>query len=220
MHKEEIIWKNPEQEDIKNAYPLDWNVTVGDEHKKLQVYRVKNCVHTIGSRHQINDLYVANRDFKKEELVPEHLLPFDGGICWGATIQSRNYWRKGELLQGTKAIITLAGEQVYELRGSINYLCSLIPVTIERLKELPIDIQTIDYEKSLIGMKIWWNDQPGIITRYIKNQGCVIIKADNKEGAFKLLNSDADEECLAFTSYTEEDVKDDILSSSIRWFRD
>lgn len=68
---------------------------------------------------------------------------------------------------------------------------------------------------SLIGRKVWWEQQPGIVTHYIADQGSVIIRYDGPEPGFKTF--DYSSEIDAFMH--KKTVKDDILAESIRWFR-
>lgn len=211
----------PTQEDInERCSKYDWNVTLGSEHIPMQVYKIEGCIHTKGGKWGINDLYVAKRDIPKEKLTPSDLTPFNGDICWSYSVENKNHYGKDDIRNSTKAKIFCGGEQVYELVYSWNFITHKIMTIINELQEHPIPFNLINYEKEILGRKIWWRDQPAVIIGYSKPGGTVNIAPDGK-AFFELLNRDKNEECEMFTDYaTEPYILEDILAPSINWFRD
>lgn len=213
-------FKHPEQEDMAKLNSYNWDITLGKEHKPMRVYRLEGCIHTKGGKHGINDMYVADRNIPKEEIKPSDLTEYSGEICWGFNVQQRNYYRKDELRCGCHADIYCAGRKVYQINCSFEYIASKVMDTILKLKEdSPISFGEINFEKDVIGRKIWWRDQPAIITSYSVEDGEVLIRPIGSD-TFKLLNKDKKGEDWVKEYSTESLIKDDILSPSIYWFRD
>ena len=81
----------------------------------------------------------------------------------------------------------------------------------------PLALNTIDFDKKMIGRKIWWRSEPGIITRWIDGQACVIIEPDGIEKfttPAEFFKEDGDE------YYEDNYVKTNIFDKHIWWFRD
>lgn len=215
----------PTMEDIKNLRKLDWNVTIEDEDNKqipMQVCIIPDCIHSKGGKYGVNNLYVYRANIKEEDLTPSDLTPFNGDVCWSYKVYQKNYFRKDELVCGTFCKIYCAGEQVYELRAGWNLMPHMIMTTICKLKELSIltPITDRNYEKDIVGRKIFFKDKPAIISRYIKRYGEIIVIPDPDEDV-----KDFGRSCWMESEDEYEDILDggikvDILSSDIYWFRD
>lgn len=212
-----LINKDTDLSSIKKS-KLGWDVVLND--KPYQLYRIEGYIHTIGGQYGENEYWCCPLG---EEPTFENLLEFNGhACCWGFKVEEYNYTRykhgEGELCRGTKCEIYRNGEVVYELRGDINYVSNKAITLIQEIQEHPLSFPERDHiNKEIIGRKIWWNDQPGVITRYIKDQGSVIIEPE--EGTkFKALNRNKNEDWM--NEYIEDQwIKEDIMSTSIYWFR-
>lgn len=211
----ELKFRKPTKEDIENRNDYDWNVTIGEDDKPLRVCRLEGCYHTIGGRYGNNCLYSYPRN---EKPTLDNIREFNGDVLWSYSVEKFNYYGKYAIEYGTRANIYFAGEKIYELRCSWDLMPHKIMTIITELQEHPIPIVEIGYEeKEVIGRKVFFKDKPGIITRYIKNQGCVIIEPDGKVDKFGKPIWESDEE---YEYNFEGDVKVDILSSHIWWFRE
>lgn len=213
-------FKSPDLEDMKKLDRYNWNVTLGKEHKPMQVYRIDGCIHTKGGKRGTNELYVADRAIAKEDIKPSDLTPFSGDICWGINIQQKNYFRKDEVRVGCGADITCGGRKIYHITCSFEYIAAKAMDTLLKLQEdCPIPFGEIDFEKWVIRRKIFWRDQPAVITSYNVEDGTVFIKPIGRD-TFKLLNRDKQRKdgIKEYTRFTS--IKDDILTDSIWWFRD
>lgn len=62
-------------------------------------------------------------------------------------------------------------------------------------------------------MKVWWQNQPGVVSGWIVDQGCVIVKPDGKPFVDPGFMDPSG-------AWDGEWVKDDLLSPHIRWHRD
>lgn len=191
--------------DIKSLEMTRYNWDVLINGRPYYVVKIKGYVHSIiGIYNGQNNLWAYPRD---EEPTFENLIEFstkEFGCLWGYRYEPYNYmrtkWDETECFTCHKYIITRNGEDFYNDCHSINE----VMVAIQRLKEHPIDFNEIGWKDNVIGKKVWWEGQPAIITNWIDGQACVIIKPD---GIDKFKSS-------------EEDIKDDIFSSHISWFRE
>lgn len=213
-------FKDPKLEDMKKLDRYNWNVTLGKEHKPMQVYRIDGCIHTKGGKRGTNELYMADRNIAKEDIKPGDLTPFSGDICWGVNIQQHNYYGKDEVRVGCGADITCGGRKIYHITCSFDYIAARAMDTILKLQEeCPIPFGEIDFEKWVLGKKIFWHDQPAVVTSYNVEDGTVFIKPIGQD-TFKLLNRDKKEQDWVKEYATESCIKDDILASSIWWWRE
>lgn len=159
-----------------------------------------------------------------------HWSSFNGHrICVDVDIHQSNErevndWKGRDEVRGrTYAKILFNKEPVHEIsHGTIAGILVKLQVVIPELLNLPaltghLQSKTLKNEKGdpLIGRKIYYRGHPGIITRFIGDQGCVIIEAD--PGPWPTPVWAIGEEVMYENN---EDVKDDILSPHIWWFRD
>ena len=215
-------FKQPTKEDLKKIDRYNWKITIGKEHKPLQLCDIDGCLHTKGGKYGYNEYYAYDIDIPKEEVTLDDLNEFNGEVCWGYNVEQRNYYRKGRIEIGTFCTITCAGEQVYEFSCGWNLMPHKIMMTIEALKELPTinPITHRGFEDELIGKKVYFKDKPGIITHYFKKYGEIIIKADKESEDFGKACWMSDEDYSNMVQDEGYEVKVDILSKDIWWFRD
>ena len=79
----------------------------------------------------------------------------------------------------------------------------------------PMNLNEIDFDKNVIGRKVWWRSEPAVVTSYISGQACVILEPDGIP-RFTTPAEFAGEECEC---YVDDDAKADILDKHIWWFR-
>ena len=84
-----------------------------------------------------------------------------------------------------------------------------------RLDEHPMELNNRDFDKEVIGRKVWWRSEPGVITQYCKGQAAVIIEPDGIE-RFTVPREYADDDFLV---EEDRDVKASIFDKHIWWFR-
>lgn len=87
---------------------------------------------------------------------------------------------------------------------------------VELLESGPDEFWTPEGRQRLIGRKVYWRDQPGIITSVFADQGAVMIAPDGKE-AFNPPAYELEEDGPSF--WEPGPIKEDILSRQIWWFR-
>lgn len=213
MEQIKLIHKNTDIASLKmRKYP--WDVCINE--RPFQVACIEGYIHTIGGRYGNNDLWAYPRD---EEPTYENLIEFDGEPCnWGLRYEPKNYirtkWDETEALHSGGVTITRNGEDFYSLAGGMSYGIDKARVLIQEIKEHPLDLGDIDFDKKMVGRKVWWNGQPAVIQRYIEGQACVILVREDG-GLFEK----PAEFVTDYFRYDEKELKDDIFSKRIWWFR-
>jgi len=205
---------------------VDWDVVV--DGKPQQLVRIEDRPHGEGGEYGINEYYIYPFC---QEMTVENLTPYwgtRGGVAWGFSFEYKNYFRGGngfhkndEIRRGASCWITRNGKKFYEIRGRDHeYALAKAQVELVQLMEGPVEVCSRDWEKKLIGGKVWYKGQPGVISRIVDGQGQIFIKPDGID-SFKPhesdYESDYDKDCWI------QDYGDgfsvDFLSSHIGWFR-
>lgn len=111
--------------------------------------------------------------------------------------------------------------QVYEFfYRELNWALIKAANVISQLEEHASWWMRKDERAKLVGRKVYYHDEPAIITSIIEEQGCVILKPDGME-VFKdpiwLLEDKKDGQLWDMDERSS--VKDDVLSPHIWWFR-
>lgn len=196
------------------AHKLNWDLVI--KNKPYDVYRIPGFIHCIGGKYGENDYWCCPRD---EEPTYDNLIEFNGEpVRWAIETRSNNYitskWGETEVNHSYWIIITRNGEQFYEFGcNNLPYGLAKAQVLLTEISEHPIYFNEIDYDKRyMIGRKVKFRDEPGIITHYFKDQGAVMIEADLEAGA-DISKFDSDGHPGKYG------VKEDIFASSINWFR-
>ena len=196
---------------------MPWDVTVGK--RPYQVIKVEGHVHTIGGKldwGEGNCFWAYPYD---EEMSIDNLVEFNGepGARWGIEYYPTNYfkckWDEAEIRKGRHLVITRNEEPFYE--GFMTFHEALSYVLDNRLDEHPMELNNRDFDKEVIGRKVWWRSEPGVITQYCKGQAAVIIEPDGIE-RFTVPREYANDD---FPIERDKDVKADIFDKHIWWFR-
>lgn len=213
-----LIKKETNFEELKMR-KMDWDVVIGN--RPYQVVRIEGYVHTIGGKWGDNNLWAYPRN---EEPTYDNLIEFgsDSPVMWGIKFEPHHYmktkWGETEIRNSGSVTITRNGEDFYTLMGSGRYYgIDKARVLITRIEEHPLDFNMIDYDKKMIGRKVWWRSQPAIITDWIKGQACVILEPDGIERFKKPAEYENDD---MFADEDDKDIKTTIFDEHIYWFRD
>ena len=190
---------------------MNWDTVINE--KSYFVVSIEDYIHTIGGKYGNNNLWAYPRS---EKPSCENLVQFDGEpVCWGINYAPYNHarYRHGELETRTigNVFITRNGEKFCDVRGGIERARCMMSDFLEH----PMDLNEIDFDKNVIGRKVWWRSEPAVVTSYISGQACVILEPDGIP-QFTTPAEFAGEECEC---YVDDDVKADILDKHIWWFR-
>lgn len=205
-----------ENTDLSNINPIDWDVVIKGQ--PYYVCRLEGYYHSIGGTYGNNCYWCYPRN---EHPTFENLLQFNGApVRWGFTFDDNNYKRfkygEGEVLHNHIVTITRNGEPFYDFGCcGVAYGVGKAMEIIESIDEHPLEFNSIDFDKKMIGRKVWFRDYPAIISRYVTGQACVLLEPDgiDKFPKPKCFNDDD-------MYYEDTDVKLEIFSENIWWFRD
>ena len=191
---------------------MNWDTVINE--KSYFVVSIEDYIHTIGGKYGNNNLWAYPRS---EKPSCENLIQFDGEpVCWGINYAPYNHarYRHGEFEAGTigNVFITRNGEKFCDVRGGIERAKCMINDFLEH----PMNLNEIDFDKNVIGRKVWWRSEPAIVASYISRQACVMLEPYGIS-RFTTPAEFADEGC---DYYCESDVKTNILDKHIWWFRE
>jgi hypothetical protein len=205
-----------ESTDLSNVKPYDWDLVIYG--MPYYVCKLNGYVHTISSNSE-NDLWCYPRNKKPSY---ENLREFNGiPVEWGFYLDAHNrYFSKYEDEEVTyhyRVTITRNKKSFYDFIGNdVTYCIGKAMHLIAILPEHPLQLQQIDFDKKMIGRKVYWRDSPAIIDRYVDGQACVILKPDGMNKfpvpAWEKAEKDGDEPA--------EEIKTEIFDKNIWWFRD
>lgn len=199
--------------------PYDWDVMINGV--PYYVVRIPGYVHSIGGHYGENDLWAYPRN-----QIPtyENLIEFNCccPVSWGIRFESnnRNKTKWGETEANTlgHAVITRNGKDFYSISGGIDNAIDKARSAIIEFEEHPLNLDMIDYDKKMIGRKVWWRSEPAIIESWVYGQACVILKPDGIEGF--TVPPEFRDASLSLLYFNEDDtIKADILDKRIWWFR-
>lgn len=167
------------QEDTKyHITELDWDAVV--DGKEYKVIITEGLNHQFGGELGRTDLWLCPRDEQPSE---NNIIPYIGGlggVCWEVKSDKHNTIVDvfdEENNPVTKVCLTNTSYAVTR-NGKI-----FAPVSsrfsgeqlIEQLQRVPF-FNSYNYEEKIVGRKIYWNDQPAIITEI--NNGELTIVTD------------------------------------------
>lgn len=206
---------------IVRASILDWDVVVqadAPSGTKMNVLKVYGDVPIPGLDIFYDKHYIFPRGYFPSIDMLELLdLPFGiSPVCYDIRTNTHfSFTDHSGYLKRCSIGIYRNNELFMELHGNPAYNIDKARTIIEELGSHPCDFTTIDYDKKIIGRKVWIYDQPGVITGYIKGQAAVIIAPDGIDSFEKPHWMQDEDEDL----YMEEDIKTDIFDKNIWWFR-
>lgn len=156
--------------------------------------------------------------------TPQNLVPYYGpyGARWGIKyipeLHLDNHYGNDEIWPAEPVVITRNDEDFMCVpsNNGIGYGIPTAVHTLIKLIEGPINVNEIDFDKKLIGRKVWYRSQPAIVTHYCDHQGCVILAPDGIE-KFAVPAEFADEEGDDF--YENGVAKVELDDPHVYWFR-
>jgi len=202
--------------DLSNIKPLDWDVNI--KGRPYYSARIDGYVHSIGGHWGENDYWCWPRD---EQPTHENLMQFAGSPCrWGFRVDDNNYIRNkydAEVLHNHYAVITRNGEDFYSFAyGGLGGAVAKAQILIDEFEEHPIWPNEIDFDKKVIGRKVWWSDFRASVRSYIKGQACVMLVPDG-EDKFPIPKCYGEDDICCDE---REEIKTEIFDKNIWWFRD
>lgn len=216
--KIKLIEKDTDISSLKMT-KINWDVIMfRQDRRPFQVVCIEDYYHSIGGEHGNNNLWMYPLD---EEPSYENLIRYNlngCGVSWGYKYEPYNYatskYGKYEAITTGGVMITRNGKDFYHCKRGIHQALDII----NHIDEHPLDLNFRGFEKDMIGRKVWWRSEPGIITRWIDGgRACVIIEPDGIE-KFTTPAEFAEEEGDMY--YEDNEVKTEIFDKHIWWHRD
>ena len=206
-----------EDDIIPKVKPYNWDLVINDV--PYYVARFEGFVHSIGGHWGYNDLWCWPRD---EEPSYENLIEYDldepvqWGIIFNPSVYVKTKWGESSTRLASGVTITRNGAPFYTVYGGLSYGIDKARMLISDIREHPLGFDAIDFDKKMIGRKVWWRSEPAVIRAWISNQACVILEADGIS-EFTVPAEFADEHP---DYYADGCVKATIFDRYIWWFRD
>ena len=204
---------------------LDWDVVVPTEKSKsdkVNVLKVYGTEPIIGLDIVYDRYYVFNRynlDPHASDLemldVPFGAIPVNYDI---RTETNYGWTDHSGYMRRCVTSIYRNNELFYTIPGNPQYGIPKALTIISELDGKAFDHISINFESDLIGRKVFWRDQPGVITGYCKGKACVIIEPDGIE-KFKAPGNMNKEDADIFEN-GDDFVKVELWSNDIWWFRE
>lgn len=197
---------------------MPWDVVLSDG-TELDVYDIPGYVHTEGGRWGKNSFYACPRG---EVPSAENLMMFDSeATCrWGFTVEeeSRVIDSDGGIVDYVKVTILRNGKAFKrDVYHDIGYgIACAMKFLVDVREGGAVNVDYVDWEKSLVGKKIWYENTPAIVERVVKDFEMLIVP---ESGVF--------EKPASWTDWTNKEWESDygkmmrvpIDSDKVSWFR-
>ena len=213
-----------EKTDLSNIKPFDWDLVIGSQ--PYYVCKIPDRCHSIkwhNGQETRQCLWCYPRD---EKPTIDNLIEYDlpSPVAWGIEYKEDHSitfkWDESETRNSCRTMITRNGEPFYTVGGGMAYSIPKAMTLINDIEEHPLEFDTIDYDKKMIGRKIWYRSQPGKITRFVKGQCCVIIEPDGIEN-WKMPAEFEKDDCESAWYLLDRELKIDcLMDHNIWWFRE
>lgn len=147
-------------------------------------------------------------------------------VCVSVVVEEYNYLKESglsgnEVRPGGRCKILFDGRCVYGFFGrNAGWMLRKADQLIPEIREHSIGhhLMEDDPAASLRGKKVYWRDEPAVITNFDGEEGTVTLRAETSSGAFKTPayrredEDDADDD-------DNRTIRDDYLSKNIWWWR-
>lgn len=201
--------------DLSNlSGPLPWDVVI--DGRPYYVIKIDGYTHSIGGHWGENNLWAYPRDEKPSY---KNLIQFRATfpVQWGLVVNPKLYTNYNGIVETNSNIMITRNEKPFcNVPGDVRYAIPKALTMIDEFKEHPADLNFIEFDKKIIGRKIWWRSQPSIIKRYIDEHACVVISPDACE--FEIPKEFIDD-IFMLEYYSADDIVTSILDKHIWWFR-
>ena len=210
-------FKTNEQLLEKVHYDMPYDILI--DGRKYYVSLYPDVVHNYTATKR-NCYWAWPRD---EERSVDNIIPYDGylGAQWSFTFDQSNYWN-GEYMEKCVDVyiirnLNVFDRSIYRLQNdNLQYAIADTLTRIQRYKDLPCNIDHINYENNLINRNIYYKGIPSIITSYLEGDGCIIIKL--LDGEVRAPHYIANN--MGLPDEEDSELKVELLDTNIDWFGD
>ena len=204
--------------DLSNIQLIEWDLEVNNI--PYNVYRIDNYYHCIGGDYQNNDYWCCPADQKPSY---ENLIGFNGfapiwAIQWSASNKYRNKWGNSSIEYSGTAMIKRNDKLFYHFGArDMAYGLAKAQTILTQLREHPIPFFSRKWKDNLINRKIYYREQPALITEIWNNLNLKIIPIDKP---FTIPPYYQKEEIAIYKdSVQDNSIKTSLLDDNIYWFR-
>lgn len=211
------------QEELDNADKslYGWDLVI--DKKPYDVYFIGGFNHSIGGTVGENAYYCCPH---KEKITIDNMLLFCGKhapkweIRWAPSLYHKNKW--GESRIEYRGIWSIYRNDELFLDGGgrdIGYGLAKAQTTLVELQEHPIGFHFRNWKDEVIGRKVWYKNQPGVVKSIIMHgQLAVMIMPDGID-KFEQLNQ-YKSDGLPEDDFDSNEVKTSMLDPQLYWYRD
>ncbi len=168
-------------EHLKDATLFGWDLVIGKE--QYNVYCITGYNHSIGGKMGLNCYYCCPA---KDKLSIENCVAFCGEgaprweVRWKGANYHKNKWNEHSIEHRGKWQIYRNEELFFEGGArDMEYGLAKAQVELVWIHEGPIGFHFRNWRDELKDRRIWYHNQPGIITGIIEDgQLCIMIKPD------------------------------------------
>ena len=184
------------------------------------------------ARFDIDKWFICKRDCPEEEIVNNlvEASSKDMGIRWKVEIAEylriKNKWGEDDLRRTCGLRIYRNDKLFYEEGcGTRQRGMRIAEDLIEDWQCHVLDICTIDFDKKMIGRKVWFRDEPAIINNFCWGMASVEVIPDREAGCEKFsrpkrYQKDVDDGMYDYWPEYEYGLLVPLNSHDIDWFRD
>lgn len=158
-------------------------------------------------------IFVCPRDKEptKDNLLAYHM---NSPVSWNIVDNSK------PSISSKYDIVKTTTEYIIKRNGvDFTYCYDLLDALrfIRDVTEHPMNLNDIDFDKKVVGRKIWWRDEPAIITRFNWGIGTVSFKPD---GIDRFTTPKEYEDDVIEYYEDMDSIHTDIWDKHIGWFRE
>lgn len=194
----------------------NWDAEIGGV--PYQVVKIKGYVHTTGGRYGACDLWAYPR---AEKPAFKNLIKFNAynPVAWGLTCKPKNYLQHNDNEARNSSIVTVTrnGMKFFTCAArGMNAGIDEARIAISKFTKHPLCLNSIDYDKNAVGRKIYYRGIPAVVTRFLKEQASVMIKAEDAlvSGPLPIYPFE-----IGIALNKDNELKVDILDPDIAWYR-
>lgn len=199
---------------------LDWDIMVHN----VPYYGY----HYHSNDYNDDEWFICKRDCPEDQITKNLVYASrnEMGIRWKIDIAedlyTKNKWDETSLRKNTVISIYRNDKLFYEdYFRDLDYCLHRAYLLIKEFEECPINVGEIDFDKKIVGRKIWYQDKPAIIDHFVWGNASVWVVPDkNYIEKFPMPNTWKDEDWLrdSWPEY-EKGLIVGINSPHIDWFR-
>jgi hypothetical protein len=209
----------------ENRVHLVWtNVYIAGE--RHCVVSVDDHYHSSGGGFGDNKYYAypANVDGARTDF--NEYCEFGGHVlCWGIKTEMINThktkWGSTRIDRRYETYITLNGEEFLLVSGSMEYALPKAQQLIIELSEGIIDFTKVNWKTDLIGMKVYYRDQPAIITAVGSDLNLTMVPdgIDKFTMPAWMMEESSDDGGMDVSDWDGSEAVVSYFSDNITWFR-